>query len=55
MVDSGVCPICGKPIDVAAGQATDVDMDTGSLVHASCVDGERSAGPPANTDTAPTP
>jgi hypothetical protein len=43
MVDSGACPICGKPIVVDAGETADVDMETGSLVHASCIGEERTA------------
>jgi hypothetical protein len=35
MVDSGTCDICGKPVEPAQG--TDIDMETGNLVHAACL------------------
>ena len=34
MTESGTCGICGEP--VTPQQQTEVDMDTGDLVHADC-------------------
>jgi hypothetical protein len=40
MVGSGTCAICGKPVDP---DEAEVDMETGSLAHASCIEKERAS------------
>jgi len=35
MVESGTCAICGKPVDP---DEAEMDTETGSLAHASCIE-----------------
>jgi hypothetical protein len=34
MVDSGICDLCGKPVEPAKAE---MDIETGNLVHVSCL------------------